>query len=50
LKVLTAALTALVLTAGGAFAMCSDKVAEPRVDGPGSTAETPIVLPGPLGS
>jgi hypothetical protein len=49
-KALTAALTALVLTAGTAFATCPGMMAEPRADGPKTTAETPVVLPGQVGS
>jgi hypothetical protein len=49
-KALTATVTALVLTAGTAFAMCPGKMTEPRADGPQTTAETPVVLPGQVGS
>ena len=50
MKALTAALTAFVLTAGGAYATCNDQIAEPRIDGPTTTAETPIIVPGEVGS
>jgi hypothetical protein len=50
MKVLTTALTVFTLTAGSAFAICGGKMADPRVDGPQTTAETPIVVPGQVGS
>jgi hypothetical protein len=49
-KALTVTLTALVLTTGTAVAMCPGKMAEPRADGPQTTAETPVDLPGKVGS